>query len=206
MGPLLGGDLDTLFQSLSEACDAVGRGFTMSPPGKCGTRSRRSGEISAGRDGMRVLLVTYHFPPDAEIGGVRPHQIARHLPQFGVEPWVLTVAPEFAESPNAGLLPVGVPDDRIVRTQRQQVDFRPGPGTVAVRSRPLRARKQEQQPGEPPRRSPPERPVGVRARDWLTFPDESSVGTGRRCVRPTSSCGASASVPCCRPPPRVWRP
>ena len=65
---------------------------------------------------MRVLLVSYHFPPDAEVGGVRPLQIARYLPQFGIEPWVLTVEPRFAESPNPGLLPKGVPEDRILRT------------------------------------------------------------------------------------------
>jgi glycosyltransferase involved in cell wall biosynthesis len=65
---------------------------------------------------MRVLLITYHFPPDGEIGGVRPFQIARHLPEFGVEPWVLTVEPQFAESFNAGLQAYGVPQERIVRT------------------------------------------------------------------------------------------
>jgi glycosyltransferase involved in cell wall biosynthesis len=65
---------------------------------------------------LRVLIVSYHFPPDSEVGGVRPHQIARYLPDFGIEPWVLTVEDRFAESPNAGLAPVGVPEHRIIRT------------------------------------------------------------------------------------------
>jgi hypothetical protein len=65
---------------------------------------------------MRALLVTYHFPPDGEIGAVRPYQLARHLPAFGIETWVLTVEPAFAESPNAGLVAHGVPEERIIRS------------------------------------------------------------------------------------------
>jgi hypothetical protein len=66
---------------------------------------------------VKVLLITYHFPPDAEVGGVRPHQLARYLPEFGIEPWVLTVEPRFAESPNEGLEPQGVGADHIIRTE-----------------------------------------------------------------------------------------
>jgi glycosyltransferase involved in cell wall biosynthesis len=65
---------------------------------------------------MRALIVSYHFPPDAEVGAVRPYQIARYLPEFGIEPWVLTVEPAFAETPNRGLVAEGVPEDRIIRT------------------------------------------------------------------------------------------
>jgi hypothetical protein len=65
---------------------------------------------------LRILIVTYHFPPDGEIGAVRPHQLARHLPSFGFEPWVLTVEPRFAESPQAGSVPIGVSEERIRRT------------------------------------------------------------------------------------------
>jgi glycosyltransferase involved in cell wall biosynthesis len=64
----------------------------------------------------KVLIVAYHFPPDAEVGAVRPYQIARYLPEFGIEPWVLTVEPAFAERPNPGLVARGVPEDRIIRT------------------------------------------------------------------------------------------
>jgi len=72
---------------------------------------------------MRVLIVAYHFPPDAEVGAVRPHQIARHLPEFGIEPWVLTVEPAYAESPDAGVVAQGVPEDRIVRTSVDTTSF-----------------------------------------------------------------------------------
>jgi glycosyltransferase involved in cell wall biosynthesis len=72
---------------------------------------------------MRILLVTYHFPPDAEVGGVRPYQIARYLPEFGIEPWVLTVEARHAESPNLGLLAEGVSEDRIIRTNVLQTVY-----------------------------------------------------------------------------------
>jgi hypothetical protein len=65
---------------------------------------------------MRVLLITYHFPPDAEVGAVRPYQMARLLPEYGIEPWVLTVRPEFAERRDERLVPEGVPPSRIIRT------------------------------------------------------------------------------------------
>lgn len=71
----------------------------------------------------RVLIVAYHFPPDAEVGAVRPYQIARYLPEFGIEPWVLTVEPAYAETPNPGLVALGVPEDRIVRTSVDTTGF-----------------------------------------------------------------------------------
>ena len=39
----------------------------------------------------RVLIVTYHFPPNAEVGSRRPLALANYLPDFGWEPTVLTV-------------------------------------------------------------------------------------------------------------------
>jgi glycosyltransferase involved in cell wall biosynthesis len=41
---------------------------------------------------MRVLLLTYYFPPDPEVGGVRPARLARFLASAGHEVHVLTVA------------------------------------------------------------------------------------------------------------------
>src|SRR5579871_6250629 len=65
---------------------------------------------------MRVLLITYHFPPDVAIGGVRPYQFARLLPDCGIEPWILTVQPQFAEKHDDAFLPAGIPPDHILRT------------------------------------------------------------------------------------------
>src|SRR4029453_16485120 len=42
---------------------------------------------------LNALIITYYFPPDGAIGGVRPYQFARHFPEFGVDPWILTVEP-----------------------------------------------------------------------------------------------------------------
>ena len=39
----------------------------------------------------RILLAAYHFPPSAAVGGLRVTRFARYLPQFGWEPYVITV-------------------------------------------------------------------------------------------------------------------
>jgi hypothetical protein len=65
---------------------------------------------------VRLLIIAYHFPPDAAVGGMRPYRLAQRLPEHGIEPWVLTVRPNFAERHDPGKPPVGVPGERIVRT------------------------------------------------------------------------------------------
>jgi glycosyltransferase involved in cell wall biosynthesis len=64
---------------------------------------------------MRVLIITYHFPPDAEVGAVRPYQFARLLPQHGIEPWILTVQTEFIERREKQVA-IDVPAEHIIRT------------------------------------------------------------------------------------------
>lgn len=39
----------------------------------------------------RVLLTSYHFPPDSEVGGLRALKFAKYLPLWGWEPLVLSV-------------------------------------------------------------------------------------------------------------------
>lgn len=39
----------------------------------------------------RVLLISYHFPPDSEVGGLRAQKYAKYLPLYGWKPIVLTV-------------------------------------------------------------------------------------------------------------------
>lgn len=39
----------------------------------------------------RILLISYHFPPSAAVGGQRIANFARHLSSFGWEPHVLTI-------------------------------------------------------------------------------------------------------------------
>lgn len=38
-----------------------------------------------------VLFVSYHFPPDASVGALRPQKFAKYLPEYGWTPHVLTV-------------------------------------------------------------------------------------------------------------------
>jgi len=39
----------------------------------------------------QILFITYHFPPDAAVGGLRPLKFAKYLPACGWEPYILTV-------------------------------------------------------------------------------------------------------------------
>jgi len=46
----------------------------------------------------RILLITYHFPPSAAVGGMRMVNFAKWLPAFGWEPHVLTIQDKNVES------------------------------------------------------------------------------------------------------------
>ncbi len=67
-------------------------------------------------DNLRLLMISYHFPPDGAIGGVRPYQFARLLPLQGLDTYVLTVLPEHAERLDLSFQPEGIPQERIIRT------------------------------------------------------------------------------------------
>lgn len=43
----------------------------------------------------KVLIITYHFPPDAAVGAIRPAKFAKFLPEFGWEPIVYTVKEKY---------------------------------------------------------------------------------------------------------------
>ena len=65
---------------------------------------------------MRILLLSYHFPPDAEVGAMRPYQFARLLPEHGIEPWIVTILPELIERRDDKFHIEGVPAEHIIRT------------------------------------------------------------------------------------------
>ena len=65
---------------------------------------------------MDLLVVSYHFPPDEAIGGIRPYQFARLLPQFGIRTWVITVQPQYAWHLNPAREPAGIPEEQLIRT------------------------------------------------------------------------------------------
>jgi glycosyltransferase involved in cell wall biosynthesis len=47
---------------------------------------------------LRVLVVSYAFPPYAKVGSIRIAQFCQYLPEFGIEPIVLSVEERFYES------------------------------------------------------------------------------------------------------------
>lgn len=44
----------------------------------------------------KLLVIAYHFPPDATVGAVRPAKFAKYLRQLGWKPYVLTVCEKYA--------------------------------------------------------------------------------------------------------------
>ena len=54
----------------------------------------------APRSGSRkLLIIAYHFPPDAAVGGTRPAKFAKYLARDGWQPYILTVRERyFAET------------------------------------------------------------------------------------------------------------
>lgn len=67
----------------------------------------------------KVLFITYYWPPSGGAGVQRGLKFVKYLPQFGVEPVVLTVDPAAATYPShdpslARDIPVGV---RVIRTR-----------------------------------------------------------------------------------------
>ena len=82
-----------------------------------------------------VLLVTYHFPPDAEVGGFRCQKFAKYLPRHGWTPHVLTVREGYYPRHDPGRL------RDVVHAQVHRTRKLPTPLTAAlgVRNAVLRA-------------------------------------------------------------------
>lgn len=60
-------------------------------------------QCSAPREARRLLVISYHFPPDGSIGGLRWAGITKYLARFGWKVAVVTAA-----SPVSGSAPAGV--------------------------------------------------------------------------------------------------
>jgi glycosyltransferase involved in cell wall biosynthesis len=45
----------------------------------------------------KILIVSYHFPPDSRVGGVRPAKFAKYLTRFGWKPIVLTIRTKYLD-------------------------------------------------------------------------------------------------------------
>lgn len=48
-------------------------------------------------DLKKILLISYYFPPAFEVGGLRIAGFAKYLPQFGWQPYVLTIKDRYLE-------------------------------------------------------------------------------------------------------------
>jgi glycosyltransferase involved in cell wall biosynthesis len=64
---------------------------------------------------LKLLMICWTFPPDAQIGGLRVSRFCRYLPEFGIEPIVLTMEDRFRESVDNSL--PAIPGLRIERTE-----------------------------------------------------------------------------------------
>lgn len=98
----------------------------------------------------RLLLVAYYFPPQPKAGALRPGYLAKHLPEFGWEPTVLTVA--YPGDPGVECRVIGVPGTSSPPT-RQAADVASAP--------------------PPRRRSALEQRLRDIARSVVYFPDEN---------------------------------
>ena len=63
----------------------------------------------------KILLISYHFPPSAAVGGLRSLNFAKTLPFLGWSPYVLTIKEQYLDNIDKGRLE-GLNGTRIFRT------------------------------------------------------------------------------------------
>jgi glycosyltransferase involved in cell wall biosynthesis len=80
----------------------------------------------------KILIVSYHFPPDASVGGMRPAKFAKYLPQFGWEPIILTVKERYYPVTDQSKLKNLGPVPHVYRTRMLP---RPGSLYMTLKSR-----------------------------------------------------------------------
>jgi glycosyltransferase involved in cell wall biosynthesis len=67
----------------------------------------------------KILVITYYWPPSGGAGVQRWLKFTKYLPQYGIEPIILTVDPEYASYPqrDASLIKEISPDLKIIKTK-----------------------------------------------------------------------------------------
>jgi len=65
-------------------------------------RFEASGHTKGFRSLLQVLIISYNFPPDAEVGAKRVTRLCRYLPEFGISPIVLTIDGSLCPAPAFG--------------------------------------------------------------------------------------------------------
>ncbi len=63
----------------------------------------------------KILLISYHFPPSAAVGGLRSLNFAKSLPSLGWSPYVLTIKEQYLKDIDKGRLE-GLNGTKIFRT------------------------------------------------------------------------------------------
>jgi glycosyltransferase involved in cell wall biosynthesis len=53
---------------------------------------------------QKILIVSYHFPPDNRVGAIRPAKFAKYLSRFGWQPYILTVKEQYFQNKDADRL------------------------------------------------------------------------------------------------------
>lgn len=64
----------------------------------------------------KILLISYHFPPSFEVGGLRIANFARKLPLYNWTPYILTIKEYYLKKVDAGRLK-GIEGIKIFRTR-----------------------------------------------------------------------------------------
>jgi len=82
------------------------------PPSPVLKRPSESGDMHLDSP-SKVLLISHTFPPDAQVGARRVAEFCRYLPEFGLQPVVLTIEDRFRQSVDLSLPPiVGIRNER----------------------------------------------------------------------------------------------
>lgn len=63
----------------------------------------------------KILIISYHYPPDLAVGAIRPSKFVEYLPGFGFKPTVLTVKEKYYEQLDCDQIE-RVRKDNVLRT------------------------------------------------------------------------------------------
>src|SRR5437879_869139 len=104
--------------------------------GCCGSRARRmraslaASQVpsgSGGPDGVRRLVVlSYHFPPDGAVGGLRWSGLTKYLARLGWSCWVVTAASPAGTEVANGVTVESCPRRRTLNDVYRWLRLRPG--------------------------------------------------------------------------------
>ena len=91
-----------------------------------------------------VLFVTFHFPPDVEVGGKRAAFFCKHLPHFGVRPIVLTVKEQLYPKTDASF-----PLPPSLQVERTDLHRTPADWYMGAKRRLIASRREGQRQDQP---------------------------------------------------------